>query len=285
MVPTDIIDRGLNLSRPDETDPAEYEQFKADYTRSKGYALPAFEFWAEHRFDVLKRYRLQARMTTTPKTLTQPLPNVLAFLHYYAIVGYGDGIEYEVNLARNCGASKETVLATIAVAFLHGGPRGMRYVSTSSADAIREYVASEPGEWPDGWDVDEEAFRSGLDFSQPELLPGEVDQLKDWYVRVCGEVPPFVDFLARHRPNLLKANRQRFEFAIKDAMPKQMMPYLQLHWNTARGFREGIREAALLGRGFGMTDEYIADAISWGMLYGGTASISIAAEATEGILD
>jgi hypothetical protein len=63
-----------------------------------------------------------------------------------------------------------------------------------------------------------------------------------------------------------------------------MLPYLQLHWNVARGFRDGIREAALMGRGFGMTDEQLTDAVIWGMLYGGPAAVSVATEATSDIL-
>jgi hypothetical protein len=283
---TAIIDRGLNLSEPDTMDPAEYEEFKDFYVRTKGYALPAFEFWAEQRADVLKRYRLQARMTPTPTGLRTPLPNTLAFLHYYSIVGYDDGILYEVINAQACGATKAQIVETIAVAFLHAGPRGMRYVATSSQDYLRTYEEPEqPGPWFDNWDVDPEAFRAGLDYSQAELLDGELELIEAWYERVSGEVPSHIRFLGRHRPHVLKAFRHRFEYAIKDGMPKQMMPYLQLHLNVIRGFKDGIREAVLMGRGFGMTDEQLADGIVWGMLYGGPASVSIAAEACQGILD
>lgn len=281
----DIIDRGLNLTKADVIEPEELETFKAHYVHAKGSWLPALDFWLEHRVDVLKRYRLQARMTTTPDSLARPLPNMLSFLHYYTILGFPDGILYEVNTVHANGAHKKSILATIAVAFIHAGPLGMRYVSTSSNQAIENYEDPEKPElWPDGWAPDHEAFLSGLDFSEPELQPGELEKLVDWYERVCGEVPQYVHFLAKHRPHALKAARNRFESAIKDAMPKQMMPYLQLHWNTSRLHKDGIHEAALMGRGFGMTDEWIADAITWGMLYGGPSALSVAAEATEGIL-
>jgi len=282
---TAIIDRGLNLSQPDEMDSSEYQEFKDFYTRTKGYALPAFEFWAEHRFDVLKRYRLQARMTPTERGLQMPLANTLAFLHYYSIVGYDDGILYEVKNGQAVGATKAQVLETIAVAFLHAGPRGMRYVASSSQEYMRTYEDPEPGPWPEHWDVDPEAFRSGMDFSNPEMQDGELELLEQWYERVSGEVPRHVRFLGKHRPHVLKAHRHRFEYAIKDGMPKQMMPYLQLHWNVIRGFRDGIREAALMGRGFGMTSEQLTDAIVWGMLYGGPAAVSIADEACGDVLD
>jgi hypothetical protein len=183
------------------------------------------------------------------------------------------------------GSSQAAQLATLAVAFLHAGPRGMRYVATSAQEYLRTYVDPDPlGAWPEGWDVDPDAFASGLDFSNPDLQPGELELLSDWYRNVSGEVPSFVPFLGKHRPHVLKAYRHRFEYAIKDAMPKQMMPYLQLHWNVARGNGPGIREAVLMGRGFGMTDEQLNDAIVWAMLYGGSASVSVAADATEDIL-
>jgi hypothetical protein len=41
----------------------------------------------------------------------------------------------------------------------------------------------------------------------------------------------------------------------------------------------------LLGRSFGLTESQIFEAIGWGALYGGPAAVSVAAQATEGLLD
>ncbi len=51
-----------------------------------------------------------------------------------------------------------------------------------------------------------------------------------------------------------------------------------------RGFKDGIREAVLLGKSFGMTRPQLTDAICWAY-YGGMDAISIAEEAAGDILD
>jgi hypothetical protein len=123
-----------------------------------------------------------------------------------------------------------------------------------------------------------------VDFTSAEASADEVAQIQDWYLKTLGEIPRYVRFLALYRPRLLKAYRNRFEHAIRDGLPKQMMPYLLLHYNGLRGFRDGIREAVLLGRAMGMTRIALLDAIAWDMLYGGVDTISIADEAAGDIL-
>src|SRR5262249_48908506 len=138
--------------------------------------------------------------------------------------------------------------------------------------------------WPAHWNVDAAAFSSGIDFSSIDLLPNELELIEGWYEETCGEVPRWVGFLAEHRPQLLKVYRNRFEHSVREAMPKQMFPFLQLHFNTLRGFQEGIREAVLMGRGFGMTRDDLLDAILWAWVYGGPAAISIVEEAAGDVL-
>jgi hypothetical protein len=81
------------------------------------------------------------------------------------------------------------------------------------------------------------------------------------------------------RPGVLKAWWARIEGAMRGALPVQMLPFLLIHLNVSRGLAPGIREGVLLGRGLGMTEGQINEAIGWGALYGGPAAISIAAEA------
>src|SRR5689334_21416584 len=119
---------GLVVDRPDHTSPEEIAQFRDFYARTKGYSLPAFEFWIEFRPDVLKRYRGGVRSATSIEETPRPLPHVLAMLHYYAIRGYPEGILYEVRLSQTGGATKGEIMDTLAVAFIHGSPLGMNYV-------------------------------------------------------------------------------------------------------------------------------------------------------------
>jgi hypothetical protein len=83
---------------------------------------------------------------------------------------------------------------------------------------------------------------------------------------------------------LLKAYRDRYEHAIRDSLPQQMLPYLLLHGNTVRGFRDGIRENVLLGRALGMTREQLLDAICSAVLHAGVEALSIVEEAAGELL-
>lgn len=272
---------GLDLSSPDSWTAAEEESFTAFYMAIKHQTMPGHDFWIANRPDVLKRYRLQALQMGSPEGRPFSKIGTLSYLHYYAIVGFEDGVLYQIVNAQKRGrTTKAAILATLAVAFLHAGPLGMRYVATSSAEYLRDFEEpAEPSGWPTGWEVDPDAFRSGIDFATPALTGGELRALEAWYERVCGEVPAHVHFLGRHRPEVLKAYRQRFEFAIRDAMPKQMLPILQLQWEVSRGCRPGIREAALMARGFGVSRALAVDAVARGMVYCGPGGVSVVEDA------
>src|SRR5271170_7407895 len=265
---------GLLVAVPDVTTAEEIAAFRAYYARTKGQVLPGFEFLLEHRPDVLKRYRAGVRVTTSAEWRGYPLQMVLQHLRQYVIWGYGDGIAYQVHVARNAGASRAMVLDVIAVAFLHSGPRGLNYVATSAGELIHDYVDPAPGKWPDAWNVDANAFLSGMDFSEPGASAADLRRLRDWYMATIGEIPPYVDFLSKHSPDLLKAYRNRYEHCLR-ALPKQMIPYLLLNYNVSRGFADGIRENVLLGKAFGMTQRQLTDPIVWSLYYGGVESYDL----------
>ena len=272
---------------PDVTTPEEIETYRKFYIRTKGYSLPAFEFWLEFRPDVLKRYRANfVRETTSAEEQGRPLAHVMAMLHYYAIVGFEDGILFEIKLAQSHGATRGEILDTLAFAFIHANPMGMQHVALASLEHMKNWEEKppRPDRWPGGWSFDADAFRSGMDFSSPEPTPRDMEALNDWYQTRLGEVPRYVGFLARHRPGFLKAYRNRFEHALRDGLPKEMVPYLLLNFNVTRGFRDGIREAVLLGKSIGLTKAQLVDAICWAY-YGGMDAISIAEEAAGDILE
>jgi hypothetical protein len=276
---------GLIYDHPDVTTEAEINEFREFYIRTKGYSLPAFEFWLEFRPDVLKRYRSGTRFATSAEEKSHPLPHVLAMLHYYAIRGYHEGILYEVKLCQSMGATKGEILDTLAFAFIHGSPLGMNFVATSSTEYIRNW--SEPPQmdrYAQGWSFDPDAFKSGMDFSTAETNAAEMERLTKWYASTLGEVPKYVTFLKQHRPEMLKAYRNRFEHAVREALPKQMVPYLLLNYNAIRGFSDGIREAVLLARHFEMTRPQILDAITWAFYYGGVDALSIVDDVAGDIL-
>jgi hypothetical protein len=157
-------------------------------------------------------------------------------------------------------------------------------VATHASTYLRTYAnVDKPSRWPPGWSFDAHAFQSGADFTSPDATKGEIDRIQDWYTTTLGEVPRHVRFLAKYRPQFLKAYRSRFETAIRLALPKQMMPYLLLTFAVTRGFRDGIRESILMARAFGMTRAQVLDAIC-GALYGGMDAVGLADEAAGDII-
>lgn len=271
---------GLDLGTLETITPEEVRAFREYYDRVKGESMVALEFWLEFRPDVMKRYRAGVRHATSPEEADHPLLHAMTMLHFYAVTGYEDGIRYEVKLCREGGATKAEILDLLAVAFIHGSPRGMRFVASGATEQLRDWVEPEPVEhWPASWGFDPEALRSGADFSSQEVTSEDTERIVSWYSDTLGEVPSYVSFLAAHRPAFLKGYRSRFEHAIRSELPKEMMAYALLNLNVVRGFGEGIRESVLLARAFGLTRAQVLDSICWGFFYGGVDAIGIAERA------
>ena len=92
--------------------------------------------------------------------------------------------------------------------------------------------------WPDGWTVDPDAFRCGIDFSNAtdtnEISDGDLAMIEDWHRRVQGDVPAYVGFLAAHYPLALKAFRARYETSMDGSLPKQYIALCQIQLSPAR---------------------------------------------------
>ena len=123
-----------------------------------------------------------------------------------------------------------------------------------------------------------------MDYTRRDATAEDMERLEEWYRTTLGEIPPYVRFLAAHRPGLLKAYRDRYEHAIRDSLPKQMLPYLMLCHNVGRGFRDGIRENVLLGRALGMTREQLLDAICFAVLDAGVNALDLVEDAAGDVL-
>lgn len=268
----------MDVSRPDVTTPHEIAAYRAEYVRTNKGLLDSFEFWLEFRPDVLKRHKARTRHFRSTEKPDRPLPGLLAAIHQYTVAAFEQGIAYEIRLSQTMGAMRTDILDTLSVAFIHSGHPGM-YAAAASANYLGAYVDPAPSDrFPAGWSFDPNAFGSGMDFSRREASPGDMVRLQEWYERTVGEVPRYVRFLARHRPGLLKAYRDRYEHAIRDSLPKQMLPYLLLHHDVVRGFGDGIRENVLLGRALGMTREQLLDAICSAVLHAGAGALGIVEE-------
>ena len=275
---------GLDVTTPDVTTQEEIEAYRAEYLGTNKGLLDSFEFWLEFRPDVLKRHKARTRHFRTAKEPDRPLVQILAAIHAYTIRAFPEGVAYEIRLAQSLDARRSDILDTLSVAWIHSGHRGM-YAAAAYSDYLRTYEDPESTpRFPDGWDFDPRAFDSGMDFATRDATAEDMAALQDWYRRTLGEVPPYVLFLAVHRPGLLKAYRDRYEHAIRDSLPKQMLPYLMLNHNVVRGFRDGIRENVLLGRALGMTREQLLDAICFAVLDAGVNALDVVEDAAGDVL-
>jgi hypothetical protein len=259
----------LNVLDYDVTAPGEWEAWAEGERARRGFVQPAFELLADlGRHDVVKRWL--AGLQQCP--LESGIPPNMLFIHYYAISGFVPGVIAEIKFGRH---TKDEVGEALAVALLHSFGIGMFAVAPEVREYLRTYQGpSTPIAWPDGWAPDADFLRAGLDFSTLEMLPGELELLESWYVRVTGEVPRHVRFLGELRPSVLKAYRNRFENTLR-VLPKQVLPWLQVHYHALARNEEGLRDNLLLAKGFGLTQTQIVDALVWAMLYGNVEVVSL----------
>jgi hypothetical protein len=281
------VNRGLDLSSRDVMTDAEIAQFRKSYELSHGSVLDAYDFWLDHSPRVVKSHRIQAYHSASDEGRNVPLHGTLGFLHLYTVMAYDFGIEYEMRHARSLGATKRAVLQILELAFIHCGPRGIHRARLAIGDLLAGWPDTDDdmtASFPAGWSADPQFFPLSLDLTSGQLTPHEDASIRDWYTGLTGEVPKHVDFLAAGRPGLLKAYLDRLGRAMRGPLPRQILPFVQLQMNVARGNTAGIRESALLGRGLAMTDDQLYEAAAWGMLYGGPASLSLAYDALSDML-
>jgi hypothetical protein len=280
-------DLGLDLTRPDELTDAEQQAYRRIYEWYGGRPHLGLNFWLENgeRIDILKRYRIWA-VSSSKAATGEPLtskPSNFGFIYFYGMTGYTAGVRYITTMMQREGLTREQILEGLSVAYIWIGPRGMDTIARA-LDGF-DWSASTPAAvYPANWQADPEAFRSGIDLNSPDLSPAELARLQEWYLRVEGEIPRYVDGRLADGGRQLKAYRHRFETALR-TLPKQVMPYVMLDIHVTRGNRQGIREGVLLARGFDMTRAQTIEAIASGMFYGGVETGSIAAEAAGDILD
>jgi hypothetical protein len=257
------VHRGLDLSKPTEITPEEIEAFKHHYATQFGHSLEGLDWWLDMNPEVLKRYRLYSSLTLR----VEPAITGNGTLTFYAIGGHLTGVRYVLHSWKTRGVSKAQALEMIAMAFVHAGPRGMETIAEAAKDIEFEEAPDPPAKFPEGWAVDLDAFKSGLDFSAPSLSGAEKAKLYDWYLATIGEIPPYVRFMAQHRPSLIKTHRARIENMLYH-LPKQMWPTTMLYYHVMSRLAEGIRENVLLCKAWGVTKSDTLDTIGNALVYG-----------------
>ncbi|HEY3058223.1 MAG TPA: hypothetical protein VGL99_04525 [Chloroflexota bacterium] len=210
----------------------------------------------------------------------------LGHLFVYIHMAWETGILNTVHSCRRQGVTRGQLLDVFMAGQLTGGPRGAENIYRAVWMMLRDYRdRPEPAEFPHGWVADDAAFQCGLDLSTTELTSTDRDAIFAWYERTIGYVPKSVTFSAENHPRFLKNYRAKWEGAFRGGLPKQMLPYMTLRYCTINGFRDGIRENALLARAWGMQREYVIHAVTSSAYYmNGLPVVSIAEDALSDVL-
>jgi hypothetical protein len=257
------VHRGLDLSKPTEITEQEKAAFRAHYAAQFGHSLDGLDWWLDRDAEVLKRYRLYSSLTLR----VEPAMTGNGTLTFYALNGHVVGVRYVLHSWRARGINRAQALEMLAMAFVHAGPRGMETIEEAHRGIEFPEVAEQPARFPDEWTADIDAFRSGLDFSSVTLSAAEKASLYDWYLRTIGEIPPYVRFMAEHRPTLLKTHRARIENMLY-VLPKQFWPTTMLYYHVMSRLAEGIRENVLLCKAWGVSKADTLDTIGNALVYG-----------------
>src|SRR6266699_314086 len=121
------------------------------------------------------------------------------------MTGFEEELRYGIQGA-NRRMRKDQCLEQFALVFRYGGPRAMAALG-KAARTHQWHEPREPLAGPSGWGPDPAAVQSGVDFSSLTATADDTRRIVEWYQRWLGEVPRHIRFLAKHRPDLLKAFR------------------------------------------------------------------------------
>jgi hypothetical protein len=261
---------GLDLTNLDAMSP---EETNAHLTHVWSWRGPLYELYANSlMFDYggpafPKLHRMGSDLFGRPSRTNIILLSAQN-IHSYMMFGWETGILNEFVTLRRNGMSKEQVMELVMFSQLYSGMRGLGHVYRAVGDVLPAFAPPEEAilSFPAGWEPDPEAFRAGLDFSTGEMTPAEQQKLGEWYERTLGYLPDSIRFGLKYHPDFVKANRGKWEVAIR-TLPKQFAPYLMLRHHVITGSADGLREAALLAKAWGVTRELVIQSIMATAMY------------------
>jgi hypothetical protein len=195
-------------------------------------------------------------------------------------------------VAKQVGGTKQEVADILAMAFLHSGPFGMNVTAAAVDERMRAWDPDDgaPGvTWPEGWSVDPDVFRCGIDFERAgdanEISPDDLAKIEDWHLRVEGEVPLYVGFLAKHYPLALKTFRARYETSMTGSLPKEFIALCLVHLAACWARPDALRRALHMSRYVGVAKDHAVQIINLSMLYLGDIGMDAAIQGVDEILD
>lgn len=261
-----------------------------NYTRERGiyYGLNALSFMADTRPDLAKLAAMSAGgipdglFGHPARAVLQNCRNLAEYIR----LGWESGIYNEFRELQMRGQTREEIIELVMYAQMTGGGiRSMGHVHNAVAKSWFDWQDGDGAVYPEGWEADTDAFKCGLDMSTAQLTDDDRRNLEDWYERTIGFVPKSVRFAIKHNPRYIKVQRARWERVFK-VLPKQMAPYMMLSDQALRGNVESLQEAALLGKAWGMTADWVLEAVCGMVFYfRGHEGLEPAFDALDEILD
>lgn len=278
-----LSSRGLDFSNLRGITQEEADQFRQSYLTEDGNRQTGFDYLIDHNPAPLKTYRYYITSMQPPFRDPRHQAAVFGALAHYGLLDFEEGIRYAVTPMLRAGYTKEQVHEGLSLTFMVGGTRSL----VTIANALRDYKwpekAADAAGFPDHWKAEPAAFASGLDFSDMEALPGEVEKVIAWYEETIGWVPGWVRYFAKRNPAALKGWRYRYENALV-TLPKQILPVSFLFAGVAFKHKELLRENFLLCRAWGVDDAQILQTLELSTVYG-TEYLAFAYEVLGDLID
>ena len=185
----------------------------------------------------------------------------------YVMLGWETGIFNQFNSNRRNGLSKEENMELVMFTQLYAGMRGLGHVYRAVGDVLPAFgPPTVAPSFAAGWAPDPAAFKSGLDLATREMTAADRENLTNWYEEAIGYVPNSIAFGLKYHPDFVKVNRAKWEVAIK-TLPKQFAPLLMIRLNMMSGSVEGLREAVLLGKAWGISKTHVISSISASVMF------------------
>lgn len=293
MVTQPDIRMGLDLSRLDELSVEEENAHLLSALANRG---PLYQLWCNEMTldhadpEWVKLHARAVRHCDAGGHTEYSQPDLLIWsvhnLPSYMMIGWETGIRNEFFALWRHGLPLAQTMEIVMFAQSYAGMRGLGHVYRAVGDFLAVYGPPRiPPVWPEGWTPDPGAFKSGLDLSKPEMTAEDRRNLERWYEENIGYVPKSIQFGIKHHPEFVKVNRGKWEAAIR-TLPKQVAPYIMLKLNALSQNVEGLREATLLARSWGIEKKYIRQLLAGVVCYfAGFEGYHTPAAAIDDILD
>jgi hypothetical protein len=199
-------------------------------------------------------------------------------------MGWETGIYNEFRHLQSRGLTKQQLIELVLFAQHSAGIRGLQHVYNAVGKLLPDFRDGPgPAPFPQGSEPDPDAFKCGLDLSVHDLTDADRRNVEAWYERTIGYVPNSAAFAMKYHPDFYKWERARWEIIFRE-LPKQVAPFVMLRQHMITGFRDALREAALLGKAWGITKDWTIYGITGSAWYTGFECLYAAHDALDDIL-